>query len=402
MPPATRRPPKRKAAEPKPRSKPAKKKQHDSDSDDEYLGSDMEQHEEGDDEDEDDYEPGYDHEPAPAKRPAKKQKTVKSPKSKVAEPAASEFTSRFPNNETLPQSLGEQWAPCPDGHIKVATWMVNGLRAALKKGADTYLDTEQPAIVCMQETKMQTKPASNLFSSLDFSYPHKYFAYPDEDVKGGHAGSAVLSTIKPLKVTYGLRGTDLEDDDEGRTITLEFPGVFVVTAYVPNAGRDLQRLALKRDWDRALTQYVRELDRHKPVLVCGDMNVAHGVHDLARPTTNAKTAGFMQQERDGFTAFLDATNMVDVWRHQHQLPQEQYTFFSRRVKHNRAKGIGWRLDYIVTSERLVPLLGECAIRDEVFGPSDHVPVVVTAPCTLFERQGPGGEGAGAVAAAVEE
>ncbi|KNE57242.1 exodeoxyribonuclease III (xth) [Allomyces macrogynus ATCC 38327] len=382
MPPATRRQPKRKVAAPKPRAKPAKK-EYGSDSDDEYLGSDTEQHQESEEEDENEYVLGNaDPEPAPAKRPTKKQKkTAKKTGGKNTEPAASEFTSRFPTNETLPQNLGEHWAPCPDGHIKVATWMVNGLRAALKKGADTYLDTEQPAIACMQETKMHTKPTSDIFASLYLSYPHKYLAYPDEDVKGGYAGSAVLSTIKPLNVKFGLHGTDLEDDQEGRTITLKFPGVFVVAAYVPNAGRGLQRLALKCDWDRALTQYVRELDRRKPVLVCGDMNVAHGDHDVAQPTTNSKTAGFTQQEHDGFTSFLEATSMVD---------------------HNRAKGIGWRLDYIIASERLVPLLGECAIRDEVFGPSDHVPVVVTAPRTLFECPGSSGEGAGAVAAAVEE
>ncbi|KAJ3367534.1 DNA-(apurinic or apyrimidinic site) lyase [Allomyces arbusculus] len=393
MPPATRRQPKRKAAGLKPRTKPGKKKQ-DNYSDDDHLSSDMEQQEESDDDDENEYEPGNNREPAPAKCPAKKQETTaKGSKGEDAAPAE-QFTSPFPNNESIPQDLGEHWAPCPDGHIKVATWMVNDLRAALKKvRADTYLDMEQPAIVCMQETKMHTKPSSNLFSPLDFSSPHNYFAYPDEDVKGGYAGSAVLSTMKPLKVTFGLRGTDLADDEEGRTITLEFPGV---------AGRDLQRLALKRDWDRALTQYVRELDRQQPVLLCGDMNVAHGVHDLARPATNAKTAGFTQQEHDGFTSFLEATNVVDVWRHQRPLPQEQYTFFSRRAKHNRAKGIGWRLDYIIANERLAPLLGECAIRDEVFGPRDHVPVVVTAPRRPCERPGSGGEFADAVAAAAED
>ncbi|KNE65974.1 exodeoxyribonuclease III (xth) [Allomyces macrogynus ATCC 38327] len=208
-------------------------------------------------------------------------------------------------------------------------------------GANKYFDTEQPAIVCMQEIKMHTKFASDIYSSLGFSYLHPT---PARTSRAGTPGSAVLSTIKSLKITHGLRGTDLADDEEGCTITLKFWGVFVVPAYVPNVGRDLQQLTLKCDWDRALTQYVHELDRRKPVLACGDMNVAH---DLVRPTTNAKCV---------HGNIKSATVHLLVAPGQAQPHQ----------------GDQWRLDYIVASERLVPMLGDCAIRDEAFGPSDHV------------------------------
>ena len=202
-------------------------------------------------------------------------------------------------------------------------------------------------------------------------YPHQYWF--GATAQKGYSGVALLSKVKPLTVKNGLGDEDL--DGEGRLITAEFEKFFVVTTYVPNAGRKLVTLPKRLKWDPLLREHVKSLDEKKPVILCGDLNVAHREVDLANPKTNKKNAGFTPEERSGFTALLEETKTVDLYRHFYPDKEKAYTFWTYMMN-ARAKNVGWRLDYFVVSKRFVASnVTDVVIRDQVFG-SDHCPMTI--------------------------
>ena len=243
---------------------------------------------------------------------------------------------------------------------RFVSWNVNGLRAVAGKGfADVFarLDAD---FFCLQETKLQ---AGQL--DLDFLGYTSYWNYAD---KKGYSGTAIYTRCTPLAVTYGI-GID-EHDHEGRVVTLELSDLYLVTVYVPNAQNDLRRLGYRMEWDDALRDYLCRLDAVKPVVVCGDLNVAHQPIDLKNPAANRRNAGFTDEERSKFTALLDA-GFVDTFRLLH--PDEvKYSWWSYRFS-ARLKNAGWRIDYFLTSRRLADRIRLAEIHTDIHG-SDHCPV----------------------------
>eukprot|EP00088_Acartia_fossae_P013940 TRINITY_DN1738_c0_g1_i2.p1 TRINITY_DN1738_c0_g1~~TRINITY_DN1738_c0_g1_i2.p1 ORF type:complete len:230 (-),score=72.60 TRINITY_DN1738_c0_g1_i2:373-999(-) len=199
-------------------------------------------------------------------------------------------------------------------------------------------------------------------------YPHQYWLAAKKD---GYSGVALLSKEKPITVEYGFN--DSEHDDEGRLITAEYPTFYLVTTYVPNAGRKLVTLDKRMDWDPKFRKHLQELDAKKPVIVCGDLNVAHKEIDLKNPKTNTKNAGFTKEERDGFSTLLEA-GFTDVYRHFYPEEKDKYTFWTYMMN-CRAKNVGWRLDYMLASNRLVDKVADCIHRTDVLG-SDHCPITL--------------------------
>jgi AP endonuclease-1 len=251
-------------------------------------------------------------------------------------------------------------------NIKFSSWNVNGVRAWLKNGGFEYLTHEAPDIFCLQETKCAEVSLPKEQLKID-----GYHTYWSSAIKPGYSGTGLYTKRKPLNVTYGV-GIE-EHDTEGRLITCEFETFYLITAYVPNAGEGLKRLDYRQEWDRDFREYLKKLDAQKPLILCGDLNVAHNEIDLKNPKTNTKTAGFTQQERDGFTALL-GDGFVDSFRDLHPTTQA-FTYWSYRFN-ARAKNIGWRLDYFVLSQRLVKDVCNCVVRSEVAG-SDHCPLVLS-------------------------
>jgi len=247
--------------------------------------------------------------------------------------------------------------------MKLATWNVNGIRASLDKGLRHYLQTSDCDIVCLQETKAMA-------NQVELSWLSGYQAIWNSAEKKGYSGTCVLSRI-PFH-SYSL-GMGLPDHDrEGRVITVEYPEFFVVNVYTPNAKAELARLPYRITWDEAFRSYVKELEKKRPVLVCGDLNCAHEEIDLANPKSNRKNAGFSNEERASFGLHLKA-GLVDVFRHFDKSPGN-YTWWTMRTGGAaREKNIGWRLDYWLASESLTPNLKSCTIRADVYG-SDHCPV----------------------------
>lgn len=247
--------------------------------------------------------------------------------------------------------------------MKLISWNVNGLRACVGKGFYESLATLDADVVCLQETKLQ---AGQIDISLD-GY-ETYWNYAD---KKGYSGTAIFTRRHPLSVTYGL-GIDLHDH-EGRIITAEYEDFYLVTAYVPNSQDGLRRLDYRQQWDKDLRAYLKELETRKPVVLCGDLNVAHREIDLKNPKSNRKNAGFTDEEREGFQQLLDA-GFVDTFRHFYPDQTDIYSWWSYRFR-AREKNAGWRIDYFVVSEALRPLLESAAIHTKIFG-SDHCPVEV--------------------------
>ena len=231
------------------------------------------------------------------------------------------------------------------------------------KGFYESLATLDADVVCLQETKLQ---AGQIDISLE-GY-ETYWNYAD---KKGYSGTAIFTRRHPLSVTYGL-GIDLHDH-EGRIITAEYEDFYLVTAYVPNSQDGLRRLDYRQQWDKDLRAYLKELETRKPVVLCGDLNVAHREIDLKNPKSNRKNAGFTDEEREGFQQLLDA-GFVDTFRHFYPDQTDIYSWWSYRFR-AREKNAGWRIDYFVVSEALRPLLESAAIHTEIFG-SDHCPVEV--------------------------
>ncbi|MCI6672081.1 MAG: exodeoxyribonuclease III [Prevotella sp.] len=246
--------------------------------------------------------------------------------------------------------------------MKFISWNVNGLRACVGKGFKDFFAAIDADFFCLQETKMQA-------GQLDISFPG-YDSYWNYAEKKGYSGTAIFTKHKPLNVTYGL-GIDAHDK-EGRVITLEMENFFLVTVYTPNSQDGLRRLDYRMTWEDDFQAYIAKLDRQKPVLVCGDLNVAHAEIDLKNPKSNRKNAGFTDEERAKMTQFL-GKGFLDSFRTLY--PEEvTYSWWSYRFK-AREKNAGWRIDYFLLSERLRPQLQEAKIHTNVFG-SDHCPVEV--------------------------
>ena len=245
--------------------------------------------------------------------------------------------------------------------MKLISWNVNGLRACLKKGFMESFRVLDADIFALQETKMQPDQAI-----LDLP---GYRQYWNSAEKKGYSGTAVFSRLEPLAVTCGI-GSD-EHDGEGRVITLEFPSFYFVTVYTPNSKRQLERLAYRMTWEDAFRAYLRMLDAEKPVIVCGDLNVAHEEIDLKNPKTNHHNAGFTDEERAKFTELLKA-GFLDTFRMLYPERAGIYTWWSY-LRKARLTNAGWRIDYFVASERLRGAIVDATIHNEIFG-SDHCPV----------------------------
>lgn len=246
---------------------------------------------------------------------------------------------------------------------KFISWNVNGLRACNGKGFSAAFKALDADFFCLQETKMQ---AGQL--DLQFEGYKSYWSYAD---KKGYSGTAIYTRHEPLAVSYGL-GID-EHDHEGRVITLEMPEYFVVTAYVPNSQDGLRRLDYRMKWDEDFRNYLMELRKKKPVIACGDFNVAHQEIDLKNPKSNRRNAGFTDEEREQFTHLLNA-GFTDTFRFFHPDETGIYSWWSYRFK-AREKNAGWRIDYFIVSDDLNDQLADAKIHTEIFG-SDHCPVEV--------------------------
>ncbi len=247
--------------------------------------------------------------------------------------------------------------------IKLISWNVNGLRAAVTKGFMDVFNELDADIFCLQETKLQPE-------QIALELPG-YEQYWNSAVKKGYSGTALFTKQKPLSVTNGI-GLE-EHDQEGRVITAEYENFYVVTCYTPNSQRELARLAYRMTWDDAFRQYLLELDAKKPVILCGDLNVAHQEIDLKNPKTNRKNAGFTDEEREKMTTLLGA-GFTDTFRHLYPDTTDAYSWWSYMGK-ARDRNVGWRIDYFLVSQRLAPSIKEALIHSSILG-SDHCPVEV--------------------------
>ncbi|MEP4079217.1 exodeoxyribonuclease III [Haloferula sp.] len=250
--------------------------------------------------------------------------------------------------------------------MKLISWNVNGIRACLKKGLADFLSSENPDILCLQETKAR---AEQVELPLEFG---GYHAEWNSAQKPGYSGVAVFSREKPISVVHGI-GIE-EHDTEGRVLTLEYPDFRLVNVYTPNAQNELRRLAYRMEWDEAFRAYVCDLESQgKPVVICGDLNVAHQEIDLARPKQNRGSAGFSDEERDGFSKLVES-GFIDTYRHFHPDKEGAYSWWSYRAG-ARANNVGWRIDYFSVSQKLEDRLDSADILHEVLG-SDHCPVTL--------------------------
>ena len=247
--------------------------------------------------------------------------------------------------------------------MKLVSWNVNGIRACVKKGFLDYFNSVDADIFSIQETKCQENQIS-----LELDGYYQYWNYAE---RKGYSGTAIFTKKKPLSVSYGIEME--EPDTEGRVITLEFDDFYVVNCYTPNSKRDLTRLGYRLNWEDAMKEHLIKLNAHKPVIFCGDLNVAHNEIDLKNPKPNMGNSGFTEEERQKFSSLLDA-GFIDSFRYFYPERTDAYTWWSYMSK-VRERNIGWRIDYFVVSERLVPSLKEATIHHEVLG-SDHCPIVL--------------------------
>lgn len=247
--------------------------------------------------------------------------------------------------------------------MKLVSWNVNGLRACVNKGFLEYFHEVNADIVCLQETKLQEGQIL-----LELEGYEQYWNYA---LKKGYSGTAIFTKVKPLSVKYGVG--DLETEDEGRIITMEFENFFLVNVYTPNAKRDLTRLAYRLEWEDSMRTYLKQLDTIKPVLMCGDLNVAHAEIDLKNAKSNRGNSGFTIEERGKMTTLLEE-GFVDTYRYFHPDQEGAYTWWSYMSK-VRERNIGWRIDYFIASQKLVPRLKSASIDSHVLG-SDHCPILL--------------------------
>ena len=245
--------------------------------------------------------------------------------------------------------------------MKFISWNVNGLRACVTKGFSDSFNTLDADFFCLQETKLQEGQIQ-----LELPGYHQYWNYAE---KKGYSGTAIFARQEPINVTYGV-GID-ELDTEGRLITLEYPEFYLVTCYTPNAQQGLARIDHRLKWDKAFREYLQELDSKKPVIACGDLNVAHNEIDLKNPSSNRGSAGFSDQERESFGTLLDA-GFTDTFRHLYPDVTGAYSWWSYRFN-ARKNNAGWRIDYFLVSDRLRDSISAAAIHPDILG-SDHCPV----------------------------
>jgi exodeoxyribonuclease-3 len=251
--------------------------------------------------------------------------------------------------------------------MKIVSWNVNGIRAVARKDFFRDVETIAPQILCLQETKAQDEQVAETLAGMD-----GYELYSSSAEKKGYSGTAILSREHPLSVTKGMGIS--EHDREGRVLCLEFGSYFLVNVYVPNSGNDLKRLAYRQQWDLAFFSFLKALEASKPVLVCGDFNVAHRDIDLARPKPNYnKSAGYMQEEIDGMDRYT-GNGFVDTFRHFHPGVEGAYSWWSYRAG-ARAKNVGWRIDYFLVSSSMLGAIKDASILTHIMG-SDHCPVAV--------------------------
>ncbi|XP_041972983.1 DNA-(apurinic or apyrimidinic site) endonuclease-like [Aricia agestis] len=270
---------------------------------------------------------------------------------------------------TSKNAQGKEW------NFKICTWNVDGIRAWLSKGGLDYIKYEKPDILCLQETKCSQEKLPTEITNLP-GY-HAYWLCSDKD---GYAGVGVYTTKLAMNVQYGLQNEEL--DSEGRIITAEYELFYLICTYVPNAGRKLVTLPKRLKWNEEFRRHVQMLDKKKPVIICGDMNVAHNEIDLKNPKTNKKNAGFTEEERAGMTDLL-GDGFVDVYRHYYPDKAGAYTFWTY-MSNSRAKNVGWRLDYFIVSQRLLPSICDSVIRDKVYG-SDHCPLSLFLHLTSADK-----------------
>jgi len=304
-----------------------------------------------------------DEEPLEEEKPAKKAKG----KAKVKEEKA-DYVEQVLGAK--PAAAGSSDFSIPKkgpNQLKIVSWNIAGFKSILGKGFVDYLTAEDPDVICLQETKIREEIA--LKSSLPAHY-HAYFNTCEHNA--GYAGTGLMSKTKPIAVTKGI-GKD-EHDKEGRVLTAEFDKFYLVTSYIPNSGKGLANLDYRvKEWDVAFLAYLKELEKRKPVIWCGDLNVAHLEIDLKNPKSNKKTAGFTQQERDSFTKIL-GSGFVDTFRHFHPTTEGAYTFWSY-IGGARERDVGWRLDYFIVSKSFMPSVVDNVIRKTVPG-SDHCPILL--------------------------
>ncbi len=247
--------------------------------------------------------------------------------------------------------------------MKIISWNVAGFRACLQKGFQEFFEEEGADVYCLQEVKA-------LPEQIDF-HPEGYFEYIYSAEKKGYSGTAIYTKVKPLSVTYGM-GIE-EHDHEGRVITAEFKDFYLVNEYVPNVKRDLSRLDYRMIWEDDFKKYLKKLEKNKPVVVCGDFNVAHTEMDIKNAKSNRGNAGFTDEERAKFSELLDA-GFIDTFRHQYPEVSDKYTWWSF-MGNARAKNVGWRIDYFIVSKDKINKIENAMIFDEVLG-SDHCPIGV--------------------------
>jgi len=245
--------------------------------------------------------------------------------------------------------------------MKIISWNTNGIRASLKNNGFDFVSKEDPEILCLQETKAQKEQVEKILDD----YPFQFWNSAE---KKGYSGVLVFSKTKPISVSKEI-GHSL--DSEGRVLALEFKKFYLVNVYTPNSGRVLARLSLRAEWDKAFFKFLKNLEKKKPVIICGDLNVAHKPIDLANPDSNYnKTAGYTQKEIDGFQKYIDH-GFIDSFREFHKGP-DQYTYWG--AWHNlRARNIGWRIDYFLTSSSLIREIKDSFILKDLMG-SDHCPI----------------------------
>jgi exodeoxyribonuclease-3 len=249
--------------------------------------------------------------------------------------------------------------------MKLISWNVNGLRAVINKGFKDFFKEIDADIFSIQETKMQESQLDeNILQIFE-----GYNAYWNSAEKKGYSGTAIFTKQKPLNVTYGI-GKE-EHDKEGRVITLEFEKFYMVNIYTPNSKRELERLDYRQIWEDEIREYLLDLNANKPVVMCGDLNVAHNEIDLKNPKTNRKNAGFTDEERAKMTELLNA-GFVDTFRYKYPEVEGKYSWWSYMF-HAREKNAGWRIDYFIVSENLKDKIEDAKILDDIYG-SDHCPV----------------------------
>ena len=256
--------------------------------------------------------------------------------------------------------------------MKLVSWNVNGIRACVKKGFEEFFSKADADIFCVQETKMQIADSENskdIKEIMNMPIFNTYFSYWNSAEKKGYSGTAIFTKKEPISITYGI-GIE-EHDKEGRVITLEFEDFFMVNIYTPNSKRELERLDYRQIWEDEIRRYLLDLKKKKPVIMCGDLNVAHKEIDLKNPKTNRRNAGFTDEEREKMTELLNA-GFTDSFRYLYPEKQDAYTWWSY-MGHAREKNVGWRIDYFIVSNDIKEKIDEAEIYPEIMG-SDHCPI----------------------------